>query len=259
MEEGTTFMKILITGASSGIGRATALLLARKGHQVFISARRKERLEEIASSTATVVGEFLLDSLDVGSPEDVSRFIAAHTGWLKDIDVLINNAGLALGTEPLDKASAEDHLRVINTNVSGLLTLTQKIIPFMKARKSGHILNLGSVAGSTAYKGGTAYCASKAAVHMITDCLRMDLGGSGVRVSTVAPGRVAETEFSEVRFKGDSEKARKVYEGYRAMTASDVAESIAWILEQPAHINIQELVILPTDQPSATTLDPLIR
>lgn len=250
-------MKVLVTGASSGIGQATALLLARKGHQVLMVSRRKERLQEIAQTSATVVGELLIDTLDVANLQDITRFVERQHAWLPEIDLLVNNAGLALGADPIDTNLETDIVRVLETNVVGLLALTRHIVPFMKARKSGHIINMGSVAGSTPYRGGTVYCASKAAVHMITDCLRMDLGGTGIRVSTVAPGRVAETEFSEVRFLGDIEKAKKVYEGYRTMSATDVAEAIAWIAEQPAHINIQELVMLPTDQPSATTLDPL--
>lgn len=250
-------MKILITGASSGIGKATALLLARKGHEVFMVARRKEKLEEIASTSSTVVGSFVIDQLDVSSKEDIHRFTDQHSDWLKNVDVLINNAGLALGQEAFPETADEEHETMIATNVTGVLTLTRAILPFMKANKWGHVLNLGSVAGITPYKGGTTYCATKAAIHMITDCLRMDLGGTGIRVSTIAPGRVAETNFSNVRYKGDAEKAKSVYEGYRTMTSSDVAENIAWILEQPKHINIQELVILPTDQPSATTLEPL--
>ncbi|MEO5666857.1 MAG: SDR family NAD(P)-dependent oxidoreductase [Bdellovibrionota bacterium] len=250
-------MKVLVTGASSGIGKATAILLARKGHEVLMVSRRKERLEEIATTSATVVGSLMVDALDVSNPENVAAFCTRQAAWLQDIDLLVNNAGLALGTDTLDESREDDVLRVIETNVTGLLALTRRILPFMKARKRGHIINLGSVAATNAYKGGTVYCASKAAVHMITDCLRLDLGGTGIRVSTIAPGRVAETEFSEVRFGGDIEKAKKVYEGYRVMTSSDVASAIAWIAEQPEHINIQELVILPTDQAAATTLDPL--
>ncbi|NCN40389.1 SDR family NAD(P)-dependent oxidoreductase [bacterium] len=250
-------MKILITGASSGIGKATALLLARKGHDVFMVARRKEKLEEIARTSSTVVGTLLVDELDVTNKIAIQNFCENHKDWLKGIDVLINNAGLALGQAAFPETTDEDHDTMIATNITGLLTLTRAILPLMKANKWGHVLNLGSVAGITPYKGGTTYCATKAAVHMITDCLRMDLGGTGIRVSTVAPGRVAETEFSEVRYKGDMDKAKSVYEGYRTMTSNDVAENIAWIVEQPKHINIQELVILPTDQPSATTLDPL--
>jgi len=201
-------VKVLVTGASSGIGRATALLLARKGHEVLMVSRRKDRLEELAKTSATVVGALLVDQLDVSSQADVANFVIRQKEWLQDVDLLVNNAGLALGADPLDANPATDIARVIDTNVTGLLTLTREIVPFMKARKSGHIINLGSVAGDTPYRGGTVYCASKAAVHMITDCLRMDLGGTGIRVSTVAPGRVAETEFSEVRFAGDLEKRR---------------------------------------------------
>lgn len=250
-------MRVLVTGASSGIGQATALLLARKGHEVLMCSRRKEKLEEIAASSPTVVGSFLVDELDVSSPKSIHAFVDRNKDWLKGVDALVNNAGLALGQEAMPNTEATDHRTMINTNVNGLLDLTHAVTPFMIERRNGHILNIGSVAGITPYKGGTAYCASKAAVHMITDCLRMDLGGTGIRVSTVAPGRVAETAFSEVRYKGDKDKADSVYQGYRVLTASDVAENIAWILEQPKHINIQELVILPTDQPSATTLDPL--
>lgn len=249
--------KILVTGASSGIGRATALLLARQGHSVLMAARRVDKLKEIAAGEATVVGELLVGELDVSSAESTERFLGTHEAWLKDLDVLVNNAGLALGREAFQASAVEDVEQMIETNVLGLLRLTRRILPAMVARKSGHILNLGSVAGRTAYNGGTVYCATKAAVHMITDALRYDLGGTGVRVSTVAPGRVAETEFSEVRYKGDKQKAASVYEGFRTMTAADVAEAIAWILDRPAHVNIQELTLLPTDQPSATTLAPL--
>jgi 3-hydroxy acid dehydrogenase/malonic semialdehyde reductase len=249
-------MKILITGASAGIGRATAILLARKGHEVFMVARRKAELQKIAAGEASVVGEFQLDYLDVGDAQDVERFAKQHAGWLKDCDVLINNAGLALGREEFQLGDDADVATMIQTNIMGLLNLTRKVIPHMIARKKGHVLNLGSVAGETPYKGGTVYCATKAAVHMITDCLRLDLGGTGVRVSTVAPGRVS-TEFSEVRFKGDKARAKTMYEGYRVLSPEDVAASMAWILEQPAHVNIQFLELLSTDQPSATTLEPL--
>ncbi len=250
-------MKIFISGASSGIGRATALLLAQKGHEVFMASRRKEVLETMARESAAVVGSFLVDALDLRKIDAIHALVERHRSWFEDCDVLINNAGLALGREALQDSKIEDSIEMIETNISGLLALTRSVLPFMVKKKSGHIVNLGSVAGDTAYKGGTVYCATKAAVHMITDCLRMDLGGTGIRVSTIAPGRVAETQFSEVRFRGDKEAAAKVYEGYRSLKASEVAESIDWVISQPAHINIQELVILPTDQPSATTLEPL--
>lgn len=250
-------MKILITGASSGIGQATALQLVRKGHQVLIAARRVDKLKDTAAHSAAIVGEFIVAELDVTQPSSVERFVETHKDWLKSVDVLINNAGLALGRESLEDLPAEDIRRMVDTNVWGLLDVTRKILPFMKNRKSGHIVNLGSIAGRTAYPGGTVYCATKAAVHMITDALREDLAGQGIRVSTIAPGRVAETEFSQIRFRGDHEKAKKVYEGYRLMTAQDVAETIAWVIERPAHVNVQELILMPTDQPNATTVVPV--
>jgi 3-hydroxy acid dehydrogenase / malonic semialdehyde reductase len=250
-------MKILITGASSGIGRATALLLSQKGHEVFMVSRKKDVLENLARESASVIGSFVVDELDVTNQKSVKAFVERHQNWLQDVDVLINNAGLALGREPFQESSMEDVGAMIDTNVTGVLRLTREILPFMIRKKSGHIVNLGSVAGDTPYKGGTVYCATKAAVHMITDSLRMDLGGTGIRVSTISPGRVAETNFSNIRFKGDTATAAKIYEGYRTLKASEVAESINWVLSQPEHVNIQELVILPTDQPSATSLDPL--
>jgi 3-hydroxy acid dehydrogenase/malonic semialdehyde reductase len=250
-------MKVLITGASSGIGRATATLLAQKGHEVLITSRSRAAVEEVAKDSPSVVGSYLADELDVKDFHSIQNFVQRNQKWLEEVDVLINNAGLALGRDPFQESVPEDTVSVIETNVLGLLNFTRAIVPFMTAKKSGHIVNMGSVAADTAYKGGTVYCASKAAVHMFTDCLRLDLGGTGIRVSTISPGRVDETNFSNVRFKGDQAAAKKVYEGYRTLKASEVAQSIDWVISQPEHINIQELVILPTDQPSATTLDPL--
>lgn len=254
--------KILITGASSGIGCATARLLANKGHELFLIARRADRLEALQAelskkSTVSRKSKISIAELDITNAKAVETFALKEKLWLGDIDVLINNAGLALGREPFQSTSFLDAEAMIQTNITALLRFTHTLVPFMIKKKSGHILNMGSIAGKTAYQSGTVYCATKAAVHMITEALRIDLGGTGVRVSVVAPGRVAETEFSEVRYKGDKEKARKVYEGYRTMSAADVAEAIAWILDRPEHVNIQELIIMPTDQPSATLLMPL--
>jgi 3-hydroxy acid dehydrogenase/malonic semialdehyde reductase len=248
--------KILVTGASSGIGRAISLMMAQKGHSVLMASRRTDRLKEIASSTPTVVGELLFAELDVTSSASVEKFLNEHSDWLKGVDVLVNNAGLALGREPFQNCEIADVEKMIETNILGLLRVTRKILPFMLENKKGHIVNLGSVAGKEAYPSGTVYCATKAAVHMITDCLRIDLGGSGVRVSTVAPGRVAETEFSLIRFKGDEKRAQANYEGYRVMTAEEIASIVAWIVEQPEHINIQQVLVLPADQPTASTLAP---
>lgn len=250
-------MKVLITGASSGIGQATALELVKKGHKVLIAARRADKLKEIASQSPSVVGEFLVGELDVSKPESIQKFIETHREWLQGVDVLINNAGLALGRDSLEKVSSAEIHEMIETNVFGLLEMTRVVLPFMVKKKSGHVINMGSIAALRPYAGGTVYCATKAAVHAATEALRQDLAGTGIRVSTVAPGRVAETEFSVVRFKGDTEKAKKVYEGYRTVTSSDIAEAIAWVMERPAHINIQEVIIMPTDQPNATTVVPV--
>lgn len=249
-------MKILVTGASSGIGRATAELLVKKGHHVLMAARRKDMLKAIAAETPQVVGEFSVGTLDVSDPKSVTKFVEKHGDWLKDLDVLVNNAGLALGRESLDKQSAEDVRTVIDTNVLGFFEVTRAILPFLVARKRGHLVNLGSIAAHAPYQGGAVYCATKAAVHVATEALRQDLAGTGVRVTTVAPGRVA-TDFSLVRFKGDERLAKKVYEGFRPLTAEDIAETIAWVIERPAHVNIQEVVVMPTDQPTSTTVVPL--
>jgi len=248
--------KILVTGASSGIGRATALLLAQKGHDVLMAARRIDRLAHTAVTTPSVTGSLSVASLDLADPDSIDKFCVQHGEWLSGIDVLINNAGLALGREAFQSSALDEIQTVINTNVSGLLRLSRHLVPVMVKRQRGHVVNMGSVAGHTPYAGGAVYCASKAAVHMLSEALRMDLGGTNVRVSIIAPGRVAETEFSSVRFRGDIKLAQSVYEGYRVMTSKDVAETIAWVLERPEHINVQEVILMPTDQPSATTLVP---
>jgi 3-hydroxy acid dehydrogenase / malonic semialdehyde reductase len=248
--------KILITGASSGIGQATALMLAQKGHDVLMAARRLDRLAHTAVMSPSITGSLSIGAIDVANPLSIDEFCVKHSEWLSQIDVLINNAGLALGRESFQTSNFSEVQTMIDTNVSGLLRLTHRILPIMIERERGHIVNLGSVAGRAAYAGGTVYCATKAAVHMLSESLRHDLGGTNIRVSVIAPGRVAETEFSEVRFRGDQKLAQKVYEGYRVMTSKDVAETIAWVLDRPDHINIQEVTLMPTDQPSATTLSP---
>jgi NADP-dependent 3-hydroxy acid dehydrogenase YdfG len=186
----------------------------------------------------------------------MSHFLETHSEWLSKLDVLFNNAGLALGVDRLQDSDPLEIQSVVNTNVLSLLKLTRAVLPKMIARRSGLVVNMGSIAGITPYVGGTVYCATKAAVHMITDCLRLDLGGTGVRVSTLAPGRV-ETEFSQVRFRGDQSLAAKVSKGLRPLQAADIAEALRWIVSLPDHVCIQELVVMPTDQPSATTLAPL--
>lgn len=227
----------VVTGASSGIGAATALRLASDGYRTILGARRVDRLAEIAERTGGVAYE-----LDVTDPESVATFTAA----LDRVDVLVNNAGMASGFEPLAEIPDERVLVMWETNVLGLLRVTRALLPQIRAA-SGHIVNVGSIAGFETYKGGGGYTASKHAVRAITRTLRLELLGSGVRVTEVAPGLV-ETEFAIVRFHGDHDAAKKTYEGMTPLTADDVAECIAWAVARPPHVNVDEIVVRPVDQ-----------
>lgn len=234
---------VFISGATSGIGLETAKLYAAKKIPVIINGRRKERLEQIKKELG---GAVELACFDVADSAAVDKWFAENKNLLSKISLLINNAGLARGTDPVQKAKMSDWEEMINTNVKGLLYLTHKIVPVMIENKSGHIVNVGSVAGRWTYPGGTVYSATKFAVRAISEGLRLDLAGTGLRVTNIEPGMV-ETEFSEVRFR-DKEKAAQVYKGMRPLTPKDIAETIVWTTDRPAHINIQELVIFPTDQ-----------
>ncbi|MGB1697005.1 MAG: SDR family NAD(P)-dependent oxidoreductase [Thermoplasmatota archaeon] len=229
-------MKILITGASSGIGRATALALA-KGNHLLLMARRAGRLHEVATAVEALGGTATCLEGDVRT-------------WSKelDVDVLINNAGLAKGRDPIQGGNLDDWDLMMDTNVKGLLRVTKACLPSIIQRK-GHVINLGSVAGRWVYPGGNVYCASKHAVRALSDSMRLDLQGTGVRVTNIEPGLV-ETEFSLVRFDGDADAADAVYNGYDVLRPEDVAETIAWCLSRPAHVNVQELVLYPTCQAS---------
>lgn len=238
----------LITGATSGIGRATAEALASQGFSILATGRRFEKLKELEAdlnkhhpSVSVKVAAF-----DVSDRFEVSEFLKAHQSYLDKVEVLINNAGLAKGTEKMQDASLDDWETMLDTNIKGLLFMTRGVLEPMVRRNSGHIVNLGSVAGRWTYPGGGVYCASKAAVRVLTEGLRMDLLGSKIRVTNIEPGMV-NTEFSLIRF-GDQAKADKVYEGMTPLNAHDIAETIAWCVARPAHVNIQELVIYPTDQ-----------
>lgn len=242
--------KILITGASSGIGEACAKILAAEGNSILATGRRVDRLKNLKSDQVQIT------ELDMQKSDSIDAFIKKNREWLDGVDVIVNNAGLALGRDKFQDSPVEDIKTVIETNVIGLLELSRKLLPFMIPHKKGQIINLGSVAGEMAYQGGTVYCASKAAVHMITDALRLDLGGSGIRVCTIAPGRV-ETEFSVVRFKGDKQTADKAYQGYRKLVAKDIAECIAWVINRPEYLNIQQITLMSTDQPNAVTINAL--
>lgn len=236
---------VVITGATSGFGAATARLLAARWPEctLLLTGRRTERLDDLVKELgASRAKGFAFDIRDRAA---VERF-AKDAG---PVQVLINNAGLAAGLDAFQESIAEDWEQMIDTNVKGLLYITRALLPGMISRKEGHIVNLGSIAGHVMYPKGHVYAATKFAVKALNEGLRMDLLGSNVRVTSIDPG-MAETEFSVVRFKGDQQKADSVYKGMRPLTGEDIAEAILWSLERPAHVNIQSIVIMPTDQAS---------
>ena len=242
--------KIFITGATSGIGRATALEFARSGAwELVLCGRRRDRLDAFVSELQErfkVVAQALC--FDVSVKQEILRSQKDQPNAWTGVDVLINNAGLARGTDPIHAGSSSDWDEMLDTNVKGLLLVTQPILRDMVLKKTGFIVNLGSVAGRWVYPGGGVYCASKFAVRALSEAIRMETLGKGIRVTNIEPGMV-ETEFSEVRFR-DSAKAKKVYDGMTPLTAEDIARTIRWCVEQPVHVNIQELVIYPTEQAS---------
>jgi NADP-dependent 3-hydroxy acid dehydrogenase YdfG len=240
----------LITGATSGIGKATAELFAQKGIHLILCGRRQERLEQIAKELALFTQIQTL-CFDVRNLEQVNQMLNTLPQEWQNIDILINNAGNAHGLEPIHTGNINDWDAMIDINVKGLLYVSQWVISRMTARKAGHIVNIGSIAGKEVYPNGNVYCASKFAVDALTKGMRMDLNAFGIKVSQVAPGLV-ETEFSLVRFKGDTERAKKVYEGYQPLTAQDIADTIWYIVSAPAHVQIADIVVLPTAQASAT-------
>jgi 3-hydroxy acid dehydrogenase / malonic semialdehyde reductase len=239
---------VLVTGASSGIGRSCARAFAQAGARLLLCARRGKQLTELVNELQAECHTFVLDVRDRGATEAAIGRLPQE--W-SAIDVLVNNAGLAAGLAPLHDGDVDDWDRMIDTNVRGLLNVTRPVVREMVARGCGHVINIGSIAGHEAYPGGTVYCATKAAVGKITEGLRMDVLGTGVRVSTVDPGMV-ETEFSVVRFHGDHDRAAQVYDGTTPLTPDDVAETVVWIADRPAHVQIAEVIILPTTQASAT-------
>jgi 3-hydroxy acid dehydrogenase/malonic semialdehyde reductase len=238
---------VLITGASSGIGESTARKFAQKGSRTILAARRLDRLKKLASE---LPGEHHLLELDVRDHKAVEKTINGLPAQWKAVDVLVNNAGLSRGLDKLHEGKIIDWEEMIDTNIKGLLYVSRAIIPGMVGRGSGHIINIGSIAGHEVYPGGNVYCATKHAVDALTKGMRIDLVDTPIRVSTVDPGLV-ETEFSQVRFRGDSERAKKVYQGYKPLTGDDIAEAIVWVAERPEHMQIAEIIILPTAQAGA--------
>src|SRR5512139_2121970 len=241
-------MIVLITGASSGIGAAAARAFGLSGARLVLVARRAERLRTLATELGVETHPIALDVRDRAA---VCQAIAAIPSPFAAIDVLLNNAGLSRGFDPLHEGSEDDWDEMIDTNLKGLLYVTRAVLPGMVARCRGHIINIGSVAGHEAYPRGNVYCATKAAVRMLNKGMRLDLLGTGIRVSTIDPGMVP-TEFSEVRFHGDRARGASVYHNTRPLSAADVAETIVWCASRPPHVNVEQLLLMPTDQASPT-------
>lgn len=238
-------MNVLITGASAGFGKALAERLVAKGHRVIGCARRLDKLNALAE---TLGDNFLPVVMDVSDTASLPQIIADLPDGFNQIDVLVNNAGLALGTEPAHKASLDDWMRMTDTNVKGLMALTHAILPAMVERDSGYIINVGSVAGNWPYYGGNVYGATKAFVKQFSLNLRADLIGTQVRVTNLEPGVIAGTEFSNVRYHGDDAKAAKVYDGFKTMTGDDIGDILLWLIESPAHVNVNRLEVMPVAQ-----------
>lgn len=248
----------IITGASSGIGQACAEIFAKGNWNIVVTARRIEKLDELKKRLMQQypIQVFTLE-LDVRKPDSgntLAAFIAQHQ---LNPDLLINNAGLASGLDPIHKGQADDWEAMIDTNLKGLLYITRAISPLMVERRSGHIINIGSIAGKEAYANGNVYCATKHAVDGLTKAMRLDLVSFGIRVTHIAPG-AAETEFSQVRFHGDNQRAENVYKGYIPLKALDIADAIWYCANVPTHVNINDLVIMPTAQAAATVIHKIL-
>jgi NADP-dependent 3-hydroxy acid dehydrogenase YdfG len=237
-----------ITGATSGIGRETARILYSNGFNIVACGRRDDRLKELRDEMGERVHTLLFD---VRNREAVNAAVASLPAPFDQIDVLVNNAGNAHGLDPIQSGNPDDWDAMLDINVKGLLYVTKALLPILKNQENPHILNVGSTAGKEVYPGGNVYCASKHAVDALNTGIRMDLLGTGIRIGTIHPGLV-ETEFSMVRFKGDEERAAKVYQGYKPLSPVDVAESVWFMLNRPKHVNITEIVLMPTAQASNT-------
>ncbi|MBC7660157.1 MAG: SDR family NAD(P)-dependent oxidoreductase [Chitinophagaceae bacterium] len=243
---------IAITGASSGIGKAIAEVYARKGFDLILGARRTEKLDAVAQELKSLGAKSIHSlKLDVRSDESVLKWTEAAFKAFPKLDILVNNAGLVLGRDTVETGSIDDWMTILDTNVMGVLRLCRQFLPKFRENDHGHVVMIGSIAGHQVYEGGSVYCASKFGVKAIAETLRLELNGTQIRVSSIDPGMV-ETEFSEVRFKGDKEKAKAVYQGMTPLSAHDIAETIEFCTSRPAHVNIDDIRIMPTAQASAT-------
>ncbi len=244
---------VLITGATSGIGLACARKFATNGDRLILTGRKPQLLEEIRSELTAKGTEVLTLVFDVRNREQATKCIEGLPAEWKDIDVLVNNAGLALGLEPEYEGHYDDWDIMVDTNIKGLLTMTRLVVPGMVERDRGHIINIGSVAGDAAYANGNVYCATKAAVKTITDGLRLDVANTAIRVTNLKPGLV-ETNFSNTRFHGDTERAANVYKGIKPLTGDDIADTAVFAANAPDHVQIAEVLILATHQGSGSVI-----
>ncbi|MEM7761299.1 MAG: SDR family oxidoreductase [Cyanobacteria bacterium P01_A01_bin.40] len=246
---------VAITGASSGIGASCARMFAKEGASLILAARRRDKLETVATEIKEVYqSKVYILEMDVSDRHSVEKsFTSLPESW-RNVDILVNNAGLSRGLDKLQEGDIQNWEEMIDTNVKGLLYVTRSLLPGMIEREQGHIINIGSIAGHQSYPGGNVYCATKAAVRALSEGLKMDLLGTPIRVSSVDPGTV-ETDFSMVRFRGDTDKAKKVYQGMNPLTPDDIAEIVVFCATRPANVNISELLVLATDQSSATMVN----
>ena len=244
---------VLITGATSGIGLACAQKFAANGDKLILTGRNQQRLTEISNDLKTKGTEVITLAFDVRNREEAQNSLNTLPADWQAIDVLVNNAGLALGLEPEYEGNLDDWDVMIDTNIKGLLTMTRLIVPGMIERNRGHIINIGSVAGDAAYAGGNVYCATKAAVKALSDGLRIDVADTPIRVTNLKPGLV-ETNFSNIRFKGDTERAKKLYTGIKPLTGDDIADTAVYAANAPEHVQIAEVLILATHQASGSVI-----
>lgn len=241
----------LVTGATAGIGHETALMLAQNNYNLILTGRRKERLVSVKGDLESTLGcKVLTLSFDIRIRKATEEALNSIPDEWRNIDVLINNAGLAAGLAPVNSADVDDWEEMIDTNIKGLLYTTRIVSPWMIERQTGHIINISSIAGKESYPNGSVYCGTKSAVQSISKAMRIELMPHGIKVSTIAPGAV-NTEFSLVRFHGDKERADQVYNGFTPLSGKDIAETILFVINRPAHVNIDDLLIMPTNQASA--------